>query len=353
MPVFQTTCVQDEVPHRTDRPTISFIIPVWNDEKNIARCLRSIRNLDFSQHPYEVIILDNGSTDNTRGIIEEMGFPFNIIEKVHVSALRNRGAAMAQGEYLAFVDSDVELAASWLGSSLAAFSDPQVVAAGCFPHVPPDSTWVQRAWDIHQKGREVGNVPASVPWLPSMNLVVRREAFLSVGGFNEQLVTAEDVDLCYRLGTKGMILGNPAMEAIHWGEAANLPIFWKKEVWRGRGSFSGLRSHGVRWDELPSLGYPLYILGLFVALAVGSVWDLVHGQVLISPLCLTLLVFPACLLAVKTAWLSKTISKVPPLFVLYLVYGFARANSALQTLFLTCSQLRTHQATVNGDIDAR
>ena len=345
-------CDREESFCGTERLTISFIIPVWNDEKNIARCLRAIRNLEFSQHHYEVIILDNGSTDNTHGIIEEMGFDFKIIEKVHVSALRNRGAAMAQGEFLAFVDSDVELSPSWLGPSLAAFSDPQVVGTGCFPHVPPDSTWVQRAWEIHQKGREVKNVPASVKWLPSMNLVVRREAFLAVGGFNEELVTAEDVDLCYRLGTKGTILGNPAMEAIHWGEAPDLSTFWKKEVWRGKGSFSGLRSHGFRWDELPSLGYPLYIFGLCVALAVGSIWDLVQGQILVGPICLALLVFPAGILAIRTTWCSNTMGKVLPLFVLFLLYGFARANSAVQTLLGGFPTTASSQASVKGDMDA-
>ncbi len=333
MSVFSRTCFQDESVHTTSTPIISFIIPVWNDENYIARCLRSIRNLNFSRLTYEVIILDNGSTDNTHVIIEEMGFPFRVIEKIHVSELRNRGAAISQGEYLAFIDSDVELSSWWLEASLAAFTDPRVVAAGCFPMVPPDSTWVQRAWDSHQKGREIADVPVSVRWLPSMNLVVRRDAFHAVSGFNEQLVTAEDVDLCYRLGVHGTILGNPAMGAIHWGEAPDISTFWKKEVWRGKGSFSGFRSHGFRWDELPSLGYPLYVIGLCVALAIGGVWDLVHGQLLVSLPCLTLLLFPACLLALRTAWFAKSFTIIPPLFILYLMYGFARAYSALKASF--------------------
>ena len=167
-----------------------------------------------------------------------------------------------------------------------------------------------------------------------MNLVVRRDVFLSVGGFNEQLVTAEDVDLCYRLGVHGTIMGNPAMGAIHWGEAPDLSTFWKKEVWRGKGNFSGLRFHGFRWDELPSLGYPLYILGLCVALVIGSIWDLVQGQLLVSLPCLALLLFPAFfLLALRTAWFAKSVAIILPLFVLYLVYGFARAYSALKVSF--------------------
>ena len=163
-----------------------------------------------------------------------------------------------------------------------------------------------------------------------MNFVVRREAFWDVGGFNEQLETAEDVDLCYRLGQRGVILCNPAMEAIHWGEARDLATFWRKEVWRGTGNLRGVFSHGFRWDELPSLGYPLYILILAMTFWLGFLVDLGQGQFFYSPLSLGLLCLPALLLAVKTASWARRPAAFPSLFLLYLIYGLARAYSVVR-----------------------
>ncbi len=310
-------------------PNVSFVIPVYNDKINIARCLRSIRELRVLGQTYEVIILDNGSTDGTHQVLEQLGFPFEVIERLHVSALRNRGAWMAKGDLLAFVDSDVELFPEWFENSLPAFSDPSVVAAGCFPEVPQEATWVQRAWDLHQRGR-LPSTPFPISWLPSMNLIVRREAFQSIGGFNEKLETAEDVDLCYRLATQGKILCNPTMKAIHWGEARDLAIFWRKEVWRGIGNFRGICSHAFRLDELPSLGYPLYVLFLVIACGFGIGFDLWSGRMLVSPVTLAFLVFPAFVLAVNTARQVHRPLVIPSLFLLYLIYGLARALSMIK-----------------------
>lgn len=315
------------------RPRLSFIVPVYNDQANIARCVRSIAALhSFRQDDDEVIILDNGSTDDTHQILHQCSFQFEVIEHLHVSALRNRGAQMAKGDLLAFVDSDVELFPEWLENSLDAFEDPLVVAAGCFPEVPTDATWVQRSWDIQQRGCQP-TTSFSIAWLPSMNLIVRREAFESIGGFNEDLETAEDVDLCYRLANHGTIMCNPTMKAIHWGEAKDLATFWKKEVWRGIGNVRGMYSHGFRLDELPSVGYPLYILLFATLVALGVGFDLRNGQVLLSLPSLALLVLPASMLAMKAAHRSQRLSYVPSLFVLYLTYGFARALAIVKSFF--------------------
>ena len=309
----------------TAKPLVSFVIPVLNGEQYIARCLLSIRNQHDAGGASEVLILDNGSTDRTHQIIRDLGFDFQLAPELNVSALRNRGAAMVQGDYVAFVDSDVELTPHWLQHGLAAFRDRKVVASGCFPDVPKDATWVQQTWDLHQRGRQSEAELTPVSWLSSMNLLVRRDDFLAVSGFNESLETAEDVDLCYRLGQRGTILYNPAMKAVHWGEASDLGRFWRKEVWRGLGNLRGVLSHGLRWDELPSLGYPLYVLCLVLFSGLGVLFDLWHQQVLLTPLCLFLLMVPALLLAVHTARLVRRPGAIPKLLLLYLLYGGARA----------------------------
>jgi glycosyl transferase family 2 len=313
---------------------VSFVIPVLNAERDIERCLASINNLQCEEGAYEVLVVDNGSTDCTQQVVRKMGFACQVMPEVKVGALRNRGAAIARGAYLAFVDADVELMPHWLSNGVAAFDDTRVVASGCFPKAPPNATWVQRAWEIQQRGRQSSQSASPSPWLPSMNLLVRREAFLRIGGFNEQLTTAEDVDLCYRLGKVGTILSNPAMEAVHWGEAPDLQTFWRKEVWRGMGNLKGVLSHGLRWDELPSLGYPMYMLGMTLLFGISGLLALRQGMMALLSLNLGLLTLPALLLAMQTSHRARQFRACPKLFLLYLLYGLARAYALTRAVVL-------------------
>jgi glycosyltransferase involved in cell wall biosynthesis len=317
------------------RPMVSFVMPVLNGERYIGRCLDAIRGLTRAAADYEIIVVDNGSTDGTLAILQSAGVQYSVIPGITVGELRNRGAHMARGEYLAFVDSDVEVKPSWLGAGLAALDDRGVVAAGCFPTVPSDATWVQRVWDLHQRSRRPEGAPKPVAWLSSMNLIVRRADFLAVGGFAQGLETAEDVDLCYRLGTRGRIMYSAAMDAVHWGEARDVRIFWRKEVWRGKGNLHGLWSHGLRWDELPSVLYPLYVLGALAFLAVGLAVDLWRGEPRLAPAGLAALALPALLLAMSAAWQSRRVALIPHFTFLYALYGFARARALLSSPALT------------------
>jgi len=321
-------------PHQTKIPEVSIVIPVFNGEEFLSRCLESIRNLNFSkEHNYEVLILDNGSTDATHSILRQFGLEFQIAPGITISALRNRGAAMARGDFLAFVDADVELSPSWLEEGLRCFANPKIVASGFPPRAPKRASWVQQTWDLHRHRNHRGLRPFPVDWLPSMNLLVRRNDFVAVCGFNEGLETSEDVDLCYRLKHRGKILCNPALGAVHLGEARTLRIFWRKQVWHGKGNFKGVLSHGLCWDEVPSLGYPLYVLlCLSLLLGVNFITDVWRPRILLIPLLCTLLVFPGAVLAVRTAYLTKCVGRLHKFFLLYTVYGFARAWSAMSSV---------------------
>src|SRR5690242_8094674 len=83
-------------------PLVSFIVPVLNSERDIARCLDAIDRL-AGGIPIEVIVLDNGSTDRTREVVRARGREPVDVPGVHVAALRNRGVALATGAFVAFV----------------------------------------------------------------------------------------------------------------------------------------------------------------------------------------------------------------------------------------------------------
>ena len=102
---------------------ISVIIPVKNAEKTIKKCLDSVLNVDYPN--FDVIVVDDGSTDNTPSILRGFGQGIRIIQArgVGPSAARNEAAKVSDAQYLAFTDSDCIVERSWLRELRFGFSD--------------------------------------------------------------------------------------------------------------------------------------------------------------------------------------------------------------------------------------
>lgn len=205
---------------------ISFIIPVLNGEKFIGKCLGHILAEKAPQD--EVILVDNGSTDDTVRVARDYE-SVKILElpDITVATMRNRGVAASGGDLLAFIDSDVLISKGWREAAISALSDPEIKATGSICCLPEDSTWVTRAW--WSFGR---SVKARVNYINTGNLIVRREAFEAIGGFNERLVTDEDSDIGVRLNQRHFwMLDDPRIHAVHVNAADTLRDFIRKEMW--------------------------------------------------------------------------------------------------------------------------
>ncbi|MBU3952349.1 MAG: glycosyltransferase [Proteobacteria bacterium] len=246
---------------------VSVIIPTFNEEKYLPLCLESISNLSWPEDRLEVIVVDNGSQDKTCEIAAAFNARVLTDKTKNVSGLRNLGAKYASGQILAFLDADCIVSPDWLMAAEKYFYDEKIVAWGSPPQIDSDATWVQKAWYLI---REKSSLPETVPWLESMNFFVRKEKFTHLNGFDESLVTCEDVDFSYRISSHGLIMADQAISAVHLGEADTVLAFAKKELWRGVGNFHGLFRHGIHLKELPSLGIPLYF-GLFLPLLFALV----------------------------------------------------------------------------------
>jgi hypothetical protein len=184
----------------SDQQTVSVIVPNYNYEKTLGACLRAV----FAQthRPYEVIVVDDGSTDRSREIAA--GFPCRVVAGAGnkgVSAARNIGAREATGEILFFVDSDVELRADAIANALAVMAaDPECGCVhGTYDTRPLfDDGPVEHYRVLHAhwwRRRSVGRVNTAIFALAA----VRRSAFLAAGQFHEGLRDAEDVEYSDRL----------------------------------------------------------------------------------------------------------------------------------------------------------
>ena len=298
---------------------VSIIIPAKNEEKFLPLCLGSIQQLDYPKEAIEVIVVDNGSTDHTREIALSFGAIVLRDDTKHVSGLRNLGAKEAKGEILTFLDADCTVAPDWLQAAERYFYNNEVVAWGAPPGIPDGATWVQKAWYmIRKKEHEVQNVD----WLESMNLFVPKIKFSLVDGFNEELITCEDVDLSYRLSSQGKIVADARICVIHLGEAATIAQFWRKELWRGLGNFQGLRYHGVILKELPSLMIPAYFS---IMLLAGLILSLTISQ-LYSPLILVSFFVPGALV-IASRYNRGNIFELIKLLPIIYCYFMARTAS--------------------------
>jgi glycosyltransferase involved in cell wall biosynthesis len=306
-------------------PIFSIIIPAFNEARHISQCLDSIFAQRFPRDRYEVIVVDNGSTDATPAIAAR--YPVTLLsnhEKT-VSGLRNLGASHAIGEILAFVDADCTVAPDWLESASVYIDQPDVAMWGAPPLPPENPTWVQKTWSIV---RLKDNIKKEVVWLGTINIFLRKELFWQVGGFNEALETCEDVDLCYKISKTGKIISDNKFKIVHLGEDVSLAVFFKKEMWRGKSSYKGLFSHGLSIKEIPSLAIPIYF-GVLMPLVYILAILFSEPVILVVLFCLWLMPFAAVFSRLRMS--GRTLKDCGRLLVLLQVYFAARTLAVLKS----------------------
>lgn len=303
----------------------SAIIPARDEEGYLGACLDALAQQDVPGVELECIVVDNGSTDGTVSLARQRGARVVDATGVPLGELRNLGVQRARGELLAFVDADITVQPGWLGAALKHLAEPGVVAAGCYPRVPPGSSWVQRHWS--QLVRRAGDGARDVGWLPSANLLVRREAFEATGGFDARLASCEDADLTFRLGQRGRIVYDHAIDALHHREPATLRAFFRKELWHGHGSFDGIARGRLSVAELPSLVAPAMVVVGELSLAVALLMA-IAGAPAAGPLAVVgglFVLLPPGAWTLRAALGKGRWSQLPGDLLLYLFYFQARA----------------------------
>jgi Glycosyl transferase family 2 len=254
-------------PQQANAAAMAFVIPVRNDARRLQVCLNSLRAAAGSA-PHDVLVLDHGSTDTSADAARALGA--RVITHVggNVAALRNLGARATTAPLVAFIDADNEVAEGWWSAALRAFEVPSVGLAGAPYDAPSDGTWVQRTYDaLRRHPTEDG--PAD--WLGAGNMVIRREAFDAVGGFDEALETCEDVDLSAKVARAGWrVRVVPGMKSVHHGDPARLAhVFWG-ELWRGRDNLRVTLRGPTSLRDLASAAMPVAYAAALASASFGG-----------------------------------------------------------------------------------
>lgn len=189
---------------------VSVIIPAYNEEGSIGRTLESLAN-QKTDHEFEVIIVNNNSTDNT--VKESQKFSKKLDLKVIDEKKKGRGTARAtghrhaKGDILISTDADTWLPKEWMNNITKPFEDPKVVAV----------TGPWRLFDLDKKSKywlerlqKISEWPFRLImghyWLTGFNMALRKSAYDKCGGFNPDINAHEDVDITLRIRKYGKIV---------------------------------------------------------------------------------------------------------------------------------------------------
>ncbi len=210
-------------------PKISVVVCTFNGGHTLSACLESLLRLDYPN--YEVIVVNDGSTDNTAKIASSYGFRVITTENRGLSSARNTGLNAATGEIVAYIDDDAYPDSHWLRYLASAFMTTTHVGVGG-PNIAPADDGPIAECVAHSPGNPVHILlsDTEAEHIPGCNMAFRKTALEAIGGFDPQFrIAGDDVDVCWRLQQKGWTLGySPG--AMVWHHRRNsIRAYWKQQ----------------------------------------------------------------------------------------------------------------------------
>ena len=238
---------------------LSIIIPARNEAEYLHLCLLAIIKACKNFYNYEIIVVDNNSSDETVGIAKK--FKCEVVRSIKHGAgsSRNRGAEVARGIVLAFIDADCIVNDGLFEFALKILQEKENVCVGT--KIAPDfksATWVEKTNFLLNKrrGLQLSNSLVKVKWIGTSNMIIRKSDFDKIGGFKEQYVTCEDYEICDRLNKIGDIIYNTKLNTIHLREDKTLLEVFNRERWRGQDSLQHWLEKKCNFHEAPSILLP-------------------------------------------------------------------------------------------------
>jgi GT2 family glycosyltransferase len=220
-------------PHQTCWPRASVVVCTYNGGRTLRPCLDGLARLDYPN--YEVIVVDDGSTDDSAAIASEFDCRLISTENRGLSSARNTGWAAATGEIVAYLDDDAYPDPHWLKYLAAGFNSSNHCGIGGPNVPPPDENFVAQCVAQAPGGpTHVLLTDAVAEHIPGCNMAFRRSRLRAIGGFDAQFrVAGDDVDVCWRLQERGWTIGFCPAALVWHRRRSSLGAFWKQQKYYG------------------------------------------------------------------------------------------------------------------------
>lgn len=215
---------------------LSVVIPCWNAARTISIQLEALAQQTYAE-PWELVIADNGSTDNTLEVVQQYRDRFSHLQIVDASAqrsaayARNIGVQASHGEFILFCDADDEVDSGWI-AAMAKALDQYDFVAGRLEYHKLNEAWL---WGRHSRGQEEGLIPyphsPHLPYAAAANLGLKRQIYQVAGPWDERFRHAQDTEYCWRIQLAGFPLHFVPDAIVHYRLRHTLSALYRQ----GRG----------------------------------------------------------------------------------------------------------------------
>lgn len=215
--------------HSNIDPTVTVIIPAYNEEKTIKKCVHSLRKQDM---PLDIIVVDDGSHDQTVAICETIGV--KVLRQGHKGpgAARNFGARNSKGNILVLVDADMVLEPDYVSKLISPISRGEVVATGHWDELVLnwENPWARcQTYDMGLADKQ--RQPFEAPEEEGVYRAVRKDFFLDFGGHSEDRGRGEDTSIFKRTKIQAKIVRNAGC---YHRNLENAREVFLHSAWRGK-----------------------------------------------------------------------------------------------------------------------
>lgn len=308
----------------------SVIIAAYQAAVDLPRCLAALQHQTLPRDEYEIIVVDDGSTDDTAGVAEAAGIRVLRLKHSGPAAARNAGAAIAYGPIIVFTDADCEPVAEFLERMLEPFAAPVVSGArGVYRSQQRElvARFVQLEYEErYQRIAHYEQVHHTVNALDTSYCAYRRDIFLEAGGFDTRFLGAagEDHELSYRLAEAGHIFKLNQQAAVYHRHVSSFLAyarrkfrigFWKAFLTRQHPGYAVADAHTTQSLKLQVA----LTASMWLALAAWALWPVMGWACLVITLLFLLSTAP---------FLLGVLRRDPPVLIVALPLLFLRAAAS-------------------------
>jgi glycosyltransferase involved in cell wall biosynthesis len=305
----------------SDRPFCSVVIPAFNEERDIEASLSSLVNQSYPRDRYEIILVDNGSTDKTSEIAAT--YADLILRKPdgNVGAVRNFGITSASGEVIICTDADCVVTPDWIETGVALLENNPQHAFGGGLRPRKNAKWIEEYWILNETGDKTQQRA-----LAGSSIFIWKRDLEQLDGFNETVTSGEDSDLYERALANGLqIIISPKLSVAHLGCPETPKDFISRQIWHSE-------------NYIPDFGNSLkdkvfWLTFIFLGCWIGALFSMFTVNYFFAVLLVASSQLPAIILSLKritrSAWRVKSLDEIVKILLIDNLYLVGRSIGLL------------------------